>query len=481
MRHGLFLIVAFSTAACVRNPATGRQQLNLIPESQEIEMGQQAAKQVSEQIGLYPEPKVTTYVDALGKKLGALSDRPNVPFQFHIADDSAVNAFALPGGPVFVTRGILAYMTSEAELATVVGHEIGHVAARHSVNQLSKQQVAQLGLGIGSILSPSLQKYGQLAGAGLGLLFLKYSREDEHQADELGFRYALKAGYDVRVMTDLFRLLEGVSQAGQGGRLPEWLATHPNPENRLKTIEQRLEKTQMDYSQLAVNRDTYLNTINGIVFGENPRQGFFKGSTFFHPDLKFRIDFPSGWKTQNQPQAVASISPSQDAIFELAPTGESSPQAAVQKFASQDVQVVDPRTGNVNSFPAVSCRFQAQTQQGVLAGLAYFISYGGKTYALLGYTTPPKLSSYEPIFQKSIDSFNELTDPEVLKVQPARIEVVKLSQPMTVAQFYAQYPSSIPLEQVALINGLDKNGTIPAGHWVKRVVGGVQKQPVAKR
>src|ERR1700716_3711793 len=107
MRHGLFLIMAFSTAACVRNPATGRQQLNLIPESQEIEMGQQAAKQVSEQIGLYPAPKVTTYVDALGKKLGALSDRPNVPFQFHVADDASVNAFALPGGPVFVTRGIL--------------------------------------------------------------------------------------------------------------------------------------------------------------------------------------------------------------------------------------------------------------------------------------------------------------------------------------------------------------------------------------
>ncbi len=473
----MFLFLLLGTAACVKNPATGDQQLNLIPESQEIQMGQEAAKQVAQQIGLYEDAKVQSYAEQLGKRLAALSDRPNVPYQFHVLDDAAVNAFALPGGPVFITRGIMAYLTSEAELATVVGHEIGHVAARHSVNQLSKQQLAQLGLGVGSILSPSFTKYGQLAGAGLSLLFLKYSREDENQADELGFRYALKAGYDVQVMKDLFVMLERVSKSGQGGRLPEWLATHPNPQNRLKRTEERLAKMQVDYSRLEINRDAYLNTVNGIVFGENPRHGFFKGSSFLHPDLKFKIDFPQGWKTQNQPQAVAGISPGEDAIFALAPTQDPSPQEAARKFFSQPgVVALDTRTGNLNNFPAISSHFQAQTDQGTLGGIVYFVSYDGKTYAILGYTTPSKLSAYEPTFQQSIASFNVLTDPEALNVQPARVQVIKLPQPMTLAQFTAQYPSSIPPEVVALINGIDKNATLPAGHELKRVVGGIHSQ-----
>ena len=476
-KYALFAAGLFGLAACVRNPATGHEQLNLIPESQEIQMGQEAAKQVSEEIGLYDDAKLQSYVAELGKRLGAVSDRPNVPFQFHVVDDAAVNAFALPGGPVFVTRGILGALTSEAELATVMGHEIGHVAARHSVNQLSKQEIAQVGLGIGSILSPAVAQLGQLAGAGMQLLFLKYSREDENQADQLGFKYALKAGYDVRVMKDLFVMLERVSQSSQGGKLPEWLATHPDPENRLKRTEERLAQTQADYNQLEVKKDPYLSAINGIVYGENPRQGFFKGNSFFHPDLKFRINFPQGWKTQNTPQAVAGISPGQDAIFQLGATGDPSPQAAAQKLGSQQgVQMTDVRSGNVNNFPAVAGHFQAQTDQGTLAGTAYFVSYGGKTYALLGYTTPEKLSSYDATFQQVIGSFNTLTDPEVLNVQPARLQLVKLTQPMTLDQFNAQYPSSIAADQLALINGVDKGATMQAGQEVKRIVGGVQTQ-----
>jgi len=476
----LFLFLA--AASCVLNPATGHQQLNLISESKEIQMGQQAAKEVTAQIGLYDDPNVELYVADLGKRLAALSDRPNVPFQFHVVDDASVNAFALPGGPIFVTRGILAHLTSEAELATVVGHEIGHVAARHSVNQLSKQELAQAGLGVGSILSPEVAALGQLAGAGLNLMFLKFSREDEDQADQLGFRYALKAGYDVRVMKDLFVMLDRVSQTGQGGKLPEWLATHPNPENRLKTTEERLTKTQADYSQLEVKRDSYLAVIDGIVFGENPRHGFFKGNSFLHPALKFKIDFPQGWKTQNQPQAVAGISPNQDAIFELAPTRAASPEMAAQEFSSQQgIQTLDVRKGNVNNLPAVSSYFRAQTDQGTLAGTACFVSLGGRTYVLLGYTTLAKLGAYEPSFQQVIASFNILTDPEALNVQPARVHVVKLPRPMTVTEFNAQYPSSIPVDQVALINGVDKNATIPAGEKVKRVIGGVKSQPAVSK
>ncbi|MFL5472859.1 MAG: M48 family metalloprotease, partial [Gemmatimonadales bacterium] len=184
--------------SCARNPVTGKSELALVSESQEIQMGQEASKQVAQTIGLYNDPKVEAYVAAIGKRMAAASERPNLPWEFHVVDDASVNAFALPGGFIYVTRGLLASINDEAELATVLGHEIGHVTNRHSVQQISKQQLAQLGLGVGSILSSDIARFGQLASAGLSVLFLKYGRDAENQADQAGFRYALNQDYDVR-------------------------------------------------------------------------------------------------------------------------------------------------------------------------------------------------------------------------------------------------------------------------------------------
>src|SRR5712664_1250491 len=188
--------LALALAACVRNPATGKMQLNLVSESQEIELGKQAKVEAEQAYGVYKEKaELNSYVEGVGKNLAAHSDRPNLPYSYEIIDDSSVNAFALPGGPIFITRGILGHLNSEAQMAAVLGHETGHVTARHSATQMSKAQVAQLGLGLGSVLSPVVASAAQVAGAGLQLLFLKYSREDETQADELGFRFMTKVGY----------------------------------------------------------------------------------------------------------------------------------------------------------------------------------------------------------------------------------------------------------------------------------------------
>jgi predicted Zn-dependent protease len=179
----------------VRNPVTGRLELNLLSRQQEIDLGQQGKKEVEATIGVYQDARLGEYVASVGKQIAAVT-KTDYSFSYEIADDSSVNAFALPGGPVFITRGILAHMTTEAEMAAVLGHESGHVVARHSATQISKQQMAQLGLGIGSILSPTAASLAQAAGVGLQVLFLKYSREDETQADELGFRFMTKAGWD---------------------------------------------------------------------------------------------------------------------------------------------------------------------------------------------------------------------------------------------------------------------------------------------
>jgi predicted Zn-dependent protease len=475
MRIHFLLVGALALCSCFRNPATGKMQLDLLSESQEVELGKQAKQEAEQAYGVYKEkPELNQYVSDIGKRLSAESGRPSLPWSYEIVDDASVNAFALPGGPVFITRGILGHLNTEAELAAVLGHETGHVAARHSANQMSKAQVAQLGLGIGSILSPAVASAAQVAGAGLQLLFLKYSRDDETQADELGFRYMTKIGYDPRQMIPLFEMLDGVSKAaGAGaGKTPEWLQTHPNPGNRLEATQQRL-KTELKGSPegMKVERDKYLSMVDGITFGEDPRQGFFKGDTFYHPDLKFQWKLPSGWAHQNTPQAVAAASPKQDAILQLSPAGKMSPDEAAQKiFSQQGIKAGGP----VNVKGAKLARgFQAQTQQGVIEGVLAFFSWQGSTYLMAGYTPQGGLSNYANTFTDSMGSFSELTDSSALSVKPAKLKLVKIDRPMSVTEFHSSHPSTAKPEEVALINGVAQGGQIPAG-YAKQIVGGTQ-------
>src|SRR2546422_8944237 len=278
---GLTVLAALGSAGCAVNPATGARQLMLISESQEIAMGREYDQEVAASIGLYPDSALQRWIQQFGARLAATSERPNLPWTFHVVDDPVVNAFALPGGYIYVTRGILAHLNSEAELAGVVGHESGHVTARHSVSQMSKQQLAQLGLAVGSIASPEFGRYAGLAGQALGVLFLKYSRDNESQADDLALRYIRRGNYDPRGMPHVFELLTRVSQAQGGGRVPEWLATHPNPEHRRGRIEQEVVALPQNLSGTAVNRDEYLRRLDGLVFGHNPRAGYFKESHLF--------------------------------------------------------------------------------------------------------------------------------------------------------------------------------------------------------
>jgi predicted Zn-dependent protease len=472
------VLFASGPTGCARNPVTGKSELSLVSESQEIQMGKQASQEVAQSIGLYNDSKVQTYVADLGKRMAASSERPNLPWEFHVVDDASVNAFALPGGFIYVTRGLMTSINDEAELATVVGHEIGHVTNRHSVQQISKAQLAQIGLGVGSILSSDIARFGQLASAGLSILFLKYSRDAENQADQAGFRYALNQNYDVREMTKVFETLDRMSQSSGGGKLPEWLATHPNPGNRIKHIESMLDTLHRDPSKWITNESGYLSHVQGMTYGEDPRQGYFEGTHFYHPQMRFQLHFPDGWKVQNTPAAVASLSPNQDAIIQLALAGKVSPQQAAQQFLSQQgVQAGQTSTSSINGLPATSSYFQAQTEQGQIQGIVSFISYGGTTFGLMGYTPAGKLSSYDQIFLSTIRSFSELRDPSKLSVQPAKVELVKLNREMTLEQFNTQYPSSISVEELAIINEVeDPSSVLPAGRTVKRVVGGLRKQ-----
>lgn len=470
-RRLLFPCLLLVLAACVRNPVTGRRQLSLVSTQDEIEIGKQAAQDARQSIGLLSHPAAQEYVARVGGSLAAKSERPDLPWSFQVLDDPTVNAFALPGGPIFVTRGILTHLNSEAELAAVLGHEIGHVTARHSATQITRAQLAQLGLGLGTVLVPDLARYGGLASAGLQLMLLKYGRDAETQADELGLRYMLDERYDAREMVGLFQMLSRVSGA-EGSRLPTWLATHPNPEDRLKETQRRLAALNLDASTLRVEREPFLRLLQDMPYGENPRLGFFQGARFLHPELRFQLDFPQGWRMANQTQAVLAVSPQQDALVALGVVGNVPPEQALQQFFAN--QAVQPLPVAATGLPPLSRYFEARTEQGVLQGVTAFVSHGGSTWQLIGYTAAGQLAAHEPAFRATLASFRELNDPAVLGVQPARIDLVKLGEPMTLEQFNARSPSTLPLEELATLNGLTPGETLPAGRTVKRVVGGVR-------
>lgn len=457
---------------CATNPVTGKRELALVSEAQEIEMGRQGAAEVTTAIGLYPNATLQAYVNRIGHALAATTERPGLPWEFQVVDDASINAFALPGGFIFVTRGLLSHMTNEAELASVLGHESGHVSARHSVQQMSRQQVAAIGLGVGSVLSPAIAKYGQIAGAGLGLLFLKYGREDETQSDQLGFRYALAGGYDTREMISVFQMLQGAAQQSGGGRLPEWQSTHPDPGNRIAAVQALVAAQSRDWSATKVAGPEFLRQIDGMVYGINPRAGFFRGTLFLHPDLKFVFQFPDGWKTQNAADAVAAMSADQTAIVELRGAQGSASEAARVFFSQQGMTASAQSRGTINGNPVVSAEFTASDGQGgSVKGIAAFFEYGAATWRALTYTTPARYESWKGAFQRSINSFDRLTDPAALAVQPMRLRVETTSRAMSLAEFQGQWPSSISLAELALINGVSESAQLQAGQSIKRVIG----------
>jgi predicted Zn-dependent protease len=464
------VLTCILAAGCATNPVTGRRQLALISEAQEIQLGRQASQEVAQQLGLVENEALQQYVQRVGAELARNSERPALPWTFRVVDDPTPNAFALPGGFIFMTRGMMNLIDSEAELAAVLGHEIGHVTARHSVTQISRGQLAQLGLGVGSIFFPeAAQTFGGLAQTGMQLLFLRYGRDAERQADELGFRYALRERYEVREMDDVFATLLRLGQAAGRSSVPSWAASHPAEPERIRSAQARADTVTT--RPLNVRREEYLARIDGLVYGENPRQGFFRDGVFLHPDLRFRIDFPPGWRTQNLPQSVNAISPQQDAVLQFTLAPGAGAEDAARRFLSQ--QGIRPGQGGrqtIGGNPAVISYFQAQTQQGVVGGMAAFIEYGGRTYQVLAFTPAQVFARHEPTFRRVISSFAQVSDPAVLNVRPNRVDIVRTTRAMTLTDFNRQYPSAIPLPELAILNQVEnERAMLPAGSW-KRVV-----------
>jgi predicted Zn-dependent protease len=459
-------------AACALNPATGQRQLALISEAQEVQLGRESAQQVEQTIGLVDDKDLQAYVASIGGRLAAASERPGLPWRFNVVDDPTPNAFALPGGPIFVTRGMMSLMESEAQLASVLGHEIGHVTARHSVTMISRQQLAQLGLGIGGVLVPQLQPLGQALGMGLDLLFLKYGRDAERQADELGFRYANREDYNLEAMADVFASLQRMGELEERSALPSWLSTHPEPAERIEHVRAMLAE-QTAAAQGRVGRPEYLKRLDGLVYGQNPRHGFFKEGVFYHPELRFQFAIPPRWQAQNLARAVVAGDPQGPAALQLTLADNVTPEEAARRLAAQQsVRVASSTRQSINGIPAVVTVFDAQTEQAVIRAMAAHLAHGGHTFQLITYSTTQGFAAYQRTFETVIGSFAPVTDRSILEVQPNRVSIVRLDRAMTLDEFSREYPSGVPAGELAILNQVaDRTSRLEGGTLAKRIVG----------
>ena len=468
----LFSLVLLA-ASCAVNPVSGQRELMLLSESKEIQLGRQTDSQVVQQYGIYDDPKLTNYLNGVYQRLAKLSHRPNLQYRFKILDASVVNAFAVPGGYVYFTRGILANLNSEAELAGVMGHEIGHITARHSAKQLSRAQLAQIGMGVGMIFSETFRDLAQLTQFGIGMLFLSFSRDNERQADDLGVEYASKAGYDSTHMANFFETLNRMGSSSDRSGLPSWFSTHPDPEDRVNAIRSRAKewRQKLGMKNLKINRNQYLKRLHGLVFGEDPRQGYIKNNMFYHPTLRFQFPVPANWKLQNTRTMVRIMNKKKDAIILLTISSARSPEEAARSFVSKSkASVIESRRATINRLAAYRLISQIRSEQGLIRVISYFIQKSNKVYAFHGLSQLNRFSSYVPTFRNTMERFKVLNDPKRIKVKPDRLRVRPAPKTGSLRQVLRAL--GVPknrLKALALLNGKSLDERVPAKTLLKLV------------
>lgn len=478
MKKFIQILALLILPSCAVNPVTGHRDFMLMSTEQEIAMGKQSDPEIKSFFGIYEDEKLQKFIQEKGQQMASISHRKDLKYQFKIVDSPVVNAFAVPGGYVYFTRGIMAHFNNEAEFAGVLGHEIGHITARHSAKQYSNAMLAQVGLAAGMILSPEFAQYGDLAQNGLQLLFLKFGRDAESQSDKLGVEYSTKIGYDASEMAGFFSTLDRLRAQSGSEAVPTFLSTHPDPADREKRVGRLADKSKKKQGDvdLKVNGDNYLRMIDGIVYGEDPKQGFVENDQFYHPVLKFHFPIPSGWAYQNSPEQFQMAPKDGGAMMSLglvqnAGSLESSAQAFVQ---NNQLTVVESKRGNLNGMPVYMMVADQSTQEQQIRALVYLIQYGGNMYSMIGVTTAQQFGQYTNLFQGTMNNFKELKDQSKINRQPERIRIRTVAQNGTLSQALKHFDMQDKrLEEIAILNGMHLNDQVAKGKLIKTIVGGM--------
>lgn len=482
-------LMAVVISGCVvsRNPISGNKRAFGYSWQQEIQMGRDADQQIVSLYGMYGDEALTQYVDSLGQALlrvshlrrpGAEQEWVDTEFFFRILDSPVINAFALPGGYIYVTRGLLAHLENEAQLAVVLGHEIGHVAGRHA----SKRAASQLGgnlLLIGAAVGGQALFGGEagqnilnVGGSATQLLFLSYGRNDERESDHIGVEYASMIGYNASQATAFFRTLKRLGEQTESN-IPSFLSTHPDPGEREQTILRISDEWSSQYQTDRIAREYYLSRVDHIIFGQNPRNGFIQDRRFYHPEMAFEFPVPDGYTLINQANQLVMIAEDERAAVSLEIDQEhTTAEAASEAFLAQDgVTLVERGLGTVNNLSARYVVADVQNSAGQTLRLrAHFIDFDGAIFRFLGLAPRDLFDNYDPQFQRTMRGFKRLTDAQILNVQPAR---VTLTASQTEASFASILPATLPSGltaiEMAILNQVELDDVFPRGRLFKLV------------
>ncbi len=471
------LLSVIALGSCAVNPVSGTPNFVTMSEAQEISIGRSEDKKVREQYGVYDDPALQRYVNDIGQRLAKASHRGGLQYQFLVVDSPQINAFALPGGYIYITRGILAYLNSEAELAAVLGHEIGHVTARHSVQQISATTAANLGASILQIFVPQVRNSAGdlLINTVGGALLSGYGREHELEADRLGAEYLARTGYDPQAMIKVVGVLKNqelfdAEVAKAEGREPRayhgLFASHPDNDTRLQEVVR--EAAHVKGTDNRINQEAFMQHIDRMVYADSPAQGIVRNNVLYHEELGLTVRFPAGWRVQNATQNVAALSPDGNALIDLRSAGraEGTPAGVLRKLLKLGSgSEVTPTT--IGGLPAA---VTALTLSGKPTRIAV-VFLGKNAYAIgLQAKSAAALRQHEAAMNESMNSFHEITAQERALARPMRVRIITARAGMTFAELARTSPLGRFAEgHLRVINGLYPKGEPVAGQALKIV------------
>lgn len=474
------LVLLILLAACATNPVTHKREFNIVSESQEIEIGRQSHEQVVHQFGIYDEkPELNRLVDTVGHRIAATSDRPNLPWHFTVLDTPMVNAMALPGGYIYVTRGMLERINSEDELAGILGHEITHVTARHAAQQMSRAQLAQLGMVLGAVAAgPAVtQTYGQLVELGVNLLFQRYSRGQESQADLVGTEYAARANFNPLGVERMLVTLQRLDKHPASG-IERYFQSHPDPAKRVRDVRNKLQEIARKNPSALANepkREPYVRLVDGMMTGNSTERVVIRGNTIYDRSHGMILQAPSGWV----PTA------SEGMLFAMKPQGRQQNMAFIaQEIESRELQGYDAQSAMRNQFQQMGLQYAGSRPVSTETGQRFTIDvWQGRTdYGVVGVETTqfphgdhvavfmfltPSLSRYQGPLGDILS--RAVMDPErARRAEPARIRVATVRSGESWTDLAKRATGNhFDAEAIANFNGFDVKEPPRAGMSVK--------------
>jgi predicted Zn-dependent protease len=474
---GVWLLLVTVMAGCAMNPVSGRPELTLISAKQEQELGAEEAKKVEEGMGFADDSDFTPFLDQLGQRLAEHSPRKNVTFQFHIVDMAEPNAFALPGGYIYVSRGLLALTNTEGELAGVVGHEIGHVAGKHAVQRISKQAplavVFGLASGITGLVSSTVgDLIGGIGNLAQSAIFSPYSRSQETEADEVGQQIAAEAGWKpVELSTFLGNLEREVTLHEKEPRKPSFFDSHPaTPDRVANTASHATSLTRAIRSPISPTNEAYLARLNGIVVGPRAANGVFHDTEFLHPDLGIFVKFPEKWAHENAPEKIVAVAPDKDAavVIEAVAKGDDPIEGARVLGKAKHIDLATTATSlTINGLPAA--RAVVPTDGRTHAEVTW-IAHGGLIFQLVTVASSEQFKTYQPLFEAVAGSFHPLSGHERARITETRVRLFTARKGETIEALAARTHSAWKTDEVAVINGLVAATPLREGQVLKVAV-----------